>query len=69
MATALAQAPAAGPRTTRTRRRGLGLGLVVLLGVLGVVTFLSVTQGARDISLGEVLRAFGDFSTGTSTTR
>ncbi|HET9421286.1 MAG TPA: iron ABC transporter permease [Nocardioides sp.] len=64
MATALAQAPEAGSRTTRTRRRGLGLGLVVLLGVLGLVTFLSITQGSRDISLGEVLRAFGDFSTG-----
>ena len=65
MSTALAQAPEAGTETTRTRRRGLGLGLVLLLGAVGLVTFLSITQGARDISLGEVLRAFGDFGTGT----
>ena len=65
MSTALAQAPAAGPETTRTRRRGLGLGLLLLLGAVGLATFLSITQGARDISLGEVLRAFGDFGTGT----
>ena len=50
-----------GSRTAGPRRRGLGLGLLVLLGALGLVTFLSVTQGSRDISLGEVLRAFGDF--------
>jgi len=37
------------------------LGLVALLGVLVVVTFFSVTQGSRDISLGEVVRAFLDF--------
>ena len=65
MSAALAQAPASGTETTRTRRRGLGLGLVLLLGAVGLVTFLSATQGARDISLGEVLRAFGDFGTGT----
>ena len=50
-----------GTETTRTRRRGLGLGLVLLRRCVGLVAFLSVTLGARDICLGEVLRAFGDF--------
>lgn len=35
----------------------LGLGLVLLVAALAVATFLSVTQGARDISLAEVLDA------------
>jgi iron complex transport system permease protein len=64
MTAALAQAPAARTET-RPRRRGLGLGLVLLLGGLALVTFLSVTQGSREISFAEVLRAFGDFSSGT----
>ncbi len=63
MATALTQAPAAKTPTTGTRRRGLGVGLVLLVGAVGLVTFLSVTQGSREISLGEVLRAFGDLGT------
>src|ERR1044072_3359529 len=37
------------------------LGLIALLGVLALATFFSVTQGSRDISLGEAVRAFGDF--------
>lgn len=57
--TSLRASPATGP-TTRPRIRGLAVGLVVLLGVLGLVTFLSVTQGSREISLGEVVRAFGN---------
>lgn len=41
------------------------LGLVALLGVLAVATFFSVTQGSRDISLGEVVQAFADFGSGS----
>jgi iron complex transport system permease protein len=65
MTAALTQAPAVGTPATGTRRRGLGLGLVVLLAAVGLMTFLSVTQGSRDISLGEVLGAFGDIGSGT----
>jgi iron complex transport system permease protein len=66
MATALTEAPAAPAPITGSRRRGLALGRVVLLGVLALVTFLSVTQGSRDISHGEVLRAFGDLGSTTT---
>ena len=65
MVTALTEAPAAREPTARPRRRGLAFGLLLLLGVLALVTFLSVTQGSRDISLGEVLRAFGSFGSGS----
>ncbi|WP_066370125.1 FecCD family ABC transporter permease [Herbidospora mongoliensis] len=41
------------------RAPALGVGLAVLLALLGAVAFLSVTQGARDIGLAEVLRALG----------
>jgi iron complex transport system permease protein len=66
MTTALTEAPEARASRTRPRQRGLVLGIVLLLGVLALVTFLSVTQGSRDISLGEVLRAFGDFGSTTT---
>ena len=65
MTTALTEAPATREPTARPRRRGLAVGLLLLLGVLALVTFLSVTQGSRDISLGEVLRAFGSFGSGS----
>jgi iron complex transport system permease protein len=52
--------------TSRPRSRALAVGLVVLLGALGLVTFLSVTQGSRDISLGEVVRAFDHVSAATT---
>jgi iron complex transport system permease protein len=41
------------------------LGLVALLGVLALATFFSLTQGSRDISLTEAVRALADFGTGT----
>jgi iron complex transport system permease protein len=64
MAPSVAPAPEAA--TTRAGSSGrLGFGLAVLLAAVTLMTFISVTQGSRDISLGEVLRAFGDLSTGT----
>src|SRR5918999_3137142 len=67
MTFALTHAPATRESSTGSRdRRGLALGLLVLLGALALVTFLSVTQGSRDISLGEVLRAFDDFGSTTT---
>ena len=66
MTTALTEAPEARASRTGSRQRGLVLGIVLLLGILALVTFLSVTQGARDISLGEVLRAFGDLGSTTT---
>jgi iron complex transport system permease protein len=65
-ATTLAPPEMTPASSSRLRSRGLALGLVLLLGALGVVTFLSVTQGSRDISLGEVLRAFGDIGSATT---
>ena len=64
--TLLAASPTTSASTSRPRSRGLALGLVVLLAALGLVTFFSVTQGSRDISLGEVIRAFGDVSSVTT---
>jgi iron complex transport system permease protein len=67
MAAALTHAPATRESSAGSRhRRGLALGFLVLLGVLALVTFLSVTQGSRDISLGEVLRAFVDLGSTTT---
>lgn len=40
------------------RRRGLAAGLIVLVAVLVLVSLLSISQGSRDISIGEVARAF-----------
>ncbi len=66
MTAALTHAPATRESSAGSRyQRGLALGLLVLLGVLALVTFLSVTQGSREISLGEVVRAFGNFGSGT----
>ncbi|GAA4087156.1 FecCD family ABC transporter permease [Nonomuraea soli] len=49
--------------TLKTRRASLlGPGLAVLLVLLAVAAFLSVTQGARDIGLPEVMRALGGLS-------
>ena len=65
MASALTHAPAAGASSARPRpQRGLALGLLVLLGVLALVTFFSVTHGSRDISPGEAVRALADFGPG-----
>ncbi|MFI6478334.1 FecCD family ABC transporter permease [Nonomuraea sp. NPDC050663] len=50
-------------QTLKARRASLlGPGLVVLLVLLAVAAFLSVTQGARDIGLPEVMRALGGLS-------
>ena len=66
MTVALTHAPTSRESSAGSRyQRGLALGLLVLLGVLALVTFLSVTQGSREISLGEVVRAFGTFGSGT----
>jgi iron complex transport system permease protein len=66
MTAALTHAPATRVSSAGSRHhRGLALGLIVLLGVLALVTFLSVTQGSREISLGEVVRAFGSIGSGT----
>lgn len=40
---------------------GLGVGVLVLLGVLAVVTFVSVTIGARGVGLGTIWTAFTDY--------
>lgn len=50
---------------TRAVRRAvaLGPGLAVLLAVLAVVAFLSVTMGSRSLGLSEVLRALGSLGT------
>ncbi|MFI6761264.1 FecCD family ABC transporter permease [Micromonospora sp. NPDC050417] len=50
------------PAATRGVRRAstLGPGLAVLLVLLAVVAFLSVTMGSRSIGLSEVLHAFGN---------
>jgi iron complex transport system permease protein len=44
------------------RASALAPGLAVLAAVLAVVAFLSVTQGSRDIGLGEVLGALGSWN-------
>jgi iron complex transport system permease protein len=60
-------APEQAPSTSRGRsHRVLAIGLVGLLAALALVTFLSVTQGSRSISLGEVLQAFGDLGSVTT---
>jgi iron complex transport system permease protein len=61
MTTALTEAPATREPTAGPRKEGLAVGLLLLLGVLALMTFLSVTQGSRDISLGEAIRALADF--------
>jgi len=43
----------------------LGAGLALLGGGLLLVAFLSVTQGSRDIGLGDVLRALGGLGSGS----
>jgi iron complex transport system permease protein len=48
--------------STPRRASALGPGLAVLAAVLAVVAFLSVTQGSRDIGLGEVLGALGSWT-------
>lgn len=40
---------------------GLGVGVLVLLGVLAVLTFVSVTIGARGVGLGTIWTAFTDY--------
>ena len=40
---------------------GLGVGVLVLLGVLAVVTFVSITIGARGVGLGTIWTAFTDY--------
>lgn len=54
--------------TTGTARRAcaLGPGLAALCALLAVVTFLSVTQGSRDIGLPDVLRALGSLDSDAS---
>lgn len=60
------------PRTSRTARSGsaapshrhgggLAVGLTVLVGVLAVVAFVSVTLGTRDVGLATIWKAFTDF--------
>jgi iron complex transport system permease protein len=48
--------------STPRRASALVPGLAVLAAVLAVVAFLSVTQGSRDIGLGEVLGALGSWT-------
>ncbi|GIE30644.1 iron ABC transporter permease [Actinoplanes italicus] len=48
--------------STPRRAPALAPGLAVLGVVLAVVAFLSVTQGSRDIGLGEVLGALGSWT-------
>jgi iron complex transport system permease protein len=64
--TATLAAPELARSASRRRNRTLALGLVALLAALAFVTFLSVTQGSRSISLGEALQVFGDFSSVTT---
>jgi iron complex transport system permease protein len=48
--------------STPRRASALAPGLAVLAAALAVVAFLSVTQGSRDIGLGEVLGALGTWT-------
>jgi iron complex transport system permease protein len=48
--------------STPRRASALAPGLAVLAAALAVVAFLSVTQGSRDIGLGEVLSALGSWT-------
>lgn len=52
-----AEAPAPRHRSAA----GLGVGVLVLLGVLAVVTFVSITIGARGVGLGTIWTAFTDY--------
>jgi len=58
----------AAPVRAARRASALGPGLAVLCAALALVAFLSITQGSRSISLGEVLGALGSLrSDGTIT--
>ena len=51
--------------TSRPRSRYLAAGIVVLLAVLAVTAFLSVTNGSRSIPLSDLLDAFRHFDDGS----
>ena len=64
LAHARSTSPAPGSGVAAPSHRhggGLAAGLVVLVGVLAVVAFVSVTLGTRDVGLATIWKAFTDF--------
>lgn len=66
--TATAARPQAARETAPRHRSGAGLsvGLVVAVGVLALMAFVSVTIGARGIGLGTIWTAFTDYDSGSA---
>ena len=64
----LLEAPTASRETAPRHRPGAGLvaGLVVLVGVLLVVCFFSITLGSRGVGVPTIWKAFADFDPGSA---
>lgn len=58
------EAPASSPAPRSRRVAGLVTGLLVVVGVLVVVCFFSITMGSRSITFGTIWQAFTDYQPG-----
>jgi iron complex transport system permease protein len=56
-----APTPATAPAPQHRSGAGLAVGAVVLVGVLALVAFVSITIGARGVGLGTIWTAFTDY--------
>ncbi len=55
------EAPTTAPAPQHRSAAGLAVGVVVLVGVLALVAFVSITIGARGVGLGTIWTAFTDY--------
>ena len=59
-------APASEQRQTHRSRAVLSTGFVILIGVLAVVCFFSITMGARGVGFSTIWKAFDDYDPGNA---